>query len=121
MGGAEVASVSAAMRAFSTGGHSVYHLRAATGEREGGRALVSTAYDGQVLCHTQEGELLWKRGAGGFPFDLAVADLDGDGLDKSLVASSDGTVYAFGRDGALFRLPRRTRAWHGQGVLDWAR
>jgi hypothetical protein len=89
-----------AVSLFSTGGHTVYHLRPATVARGGGRVVISAAYDGSVLCHTPAGELRWKAETGGnFPFDLCVADINGDGLDESLVASGDGAVYALGPDG----------------------
>jgi len=46
--------------AFSTGGHTVYHLRPATVERGGGRVIISSAFDSAVLCHTPDGKLRWK-------------------------------------------------------------
>ena len=33
------------------------------------------------------------------PFDLAVADIDSDGMDEALVASGDGALYAVDHDG----------------------
>ena len=87
------------MTAFTTGGHTVYHLRPATVVK-GGRAIVSAALDGYVLCHSADGRLLWKTQTGGnMPFDLAVADIDSDGLDETFVASGDGSLYAIGHDG----------------------
>ena len=89
-----------AVTAFSTGGHTVYHLKPATVSKAGRRAIISAAYDGSVLCHTQMGKLLWKVKPGeGFPFDLAVADIDDDGMDESLVASSDGSLHSIDHDG----------------------
>lgn len=87
---------------FSTGGHTVYHLKPATVMENGRRGVVSAAYDGYVLCHSQEGRLLWAaQPSAAFPFSLAVADLDGDGLDESLIAYSDGHLYALDHDGRL--------------------
>ena len=84
---------------FSTGGHTVYHLRPATAAG-GTRAIVSAALDGHLLCHTPEGRLIWKTPTGGnMPFDLAVADIDADGMDEALVASGDGSLYAVDHDG----------------------
>lgn len=86
---------------FSTTGHTVYHVLPATVAADGQRAIVSACYDGSVLCHTAGGQLLWKASTGGaFPFDLAVADVDGDRLEETFVASADGTLYAFDHDGA---------------------
>lgn len=88
--------------AFSTGGHTVYHLKPATVSKDGGRVVIAAAYDGYVTCHGDEGRLLWKIQPGtGFPFDLKVGDIDGDGLDEALVASSDGKLYAIDHDGRL--------------------
>ena len=85
---------------FTTGGHTLYHLKAATVERGAGRVIISAAYDGSVLCFTSDGNLHWKAETGGaFPFDLCVADIDGDGLDEALVASSDGGLYVISPEG----------------------
>ncbi|HAS83536.1 MAG TPA: hypothetical protein DCS43_12930, partial [Verrucomicrobia bacterium] len=85
---------------FSTGGHTVYHLRPATVERGGGRVIIGAAFDGTVLCYTPGGTLIWKAETpGSFPFDLCVADINGDGLDEVFVASGDGVLYAIGPDG----------------------
>ena len=94
------ASAPALVAAFSTHGHTVYHLRTAQSDAQGGRAVVAAAYDGTVLAHTPEGRLLWeKKLQGYFPFDLAVADVNGDGRDEVFVATAGGTLDAFGPDG----------------------
>lgn len=92
-------------RVIGTRGHTPYHLRPAVVRSGDRRALVCACYDGAVLALDQRsGELLWSAEIGGFPFDLAVADLDSDGFDEVLVASGDGEVYAFDHDGqALWR------------------
>lgn len=87
---------------FSTKGHTIYHLEPATVLENNSRAIVAAAYDGTVLCHTQNGKQLWKNKASeGFPFDLVVGDIDNDGLDEAFMASSDGNLYAFDHDGTL--------------------
>jgi len=92
-------SLKPAMDIFTTGGHTLYHVQPATVEN-GGRAVIGAAYDGAVLCYTPDGRLRWKAETGeGFPFDLCVADIDGDGLDEVLLASSDGVLYVIGPDG----------------------
>ncbi|MCL5745472.1 MAG: PQQ-binding-like beta-propeller repeat protein, partial [Acidobacteria bacterium] len=97
------------VRGFSTGGHTVYHVRPATVSNGGGRVIISAALDGSVLCHTPEGRLVWKAQTGGnMPFDLAVADIDGDRLDETLVASADGALYAIDHDGKPLWTFRRT-------------
>lgn len=100
--GAETREPRALTAAFSTEGHTVYHLRTARRGPAGGHALISAAYDGTVLAHTPEGELLWKhRLEGHFPFDLAVGDIDGDGGDDIFVATAGGTVEALNVQGRL--------------------
>jgi hypothetical protein len=96
------------LTAFSTGGHTVYHLRPGKVAKGGVRAIISASLDGSVLCHTPEGKLLWAAPTGGnMPFDLAVADIDGDGLDEALVASADGALYAI--EDAALRVVRPAR------------
>ena len=97
-------SVSAddALHAFSTGGHTVYHLRCGRIQPEGDRILVAAALDGTVLCFTTDGSLLWKNQANrSLPLDLDVADLDGDGRDETLVASADGALYVLDHAGNM--------------------
>ncbi|HDY87761.1 MAG TPA: hypothetical protein ENH82_06535, partial [bacterium] len=87
---------------FSTNGHTIYHLKPATVDDSGKRAVISAAYDGTVLCHYADGTLIWKSQTGGFfPNHLEVSDLDNDGLDESLVASADGSLYVFNDRGKL--------------------
>ena len=86
--------------AFSTDGHTVYHIRTGAGEN-GERVIISAAYDGTILCHRLNGSLLWTNKTGkGFPFDLSVADIDQDGQDEVFAAASDGNLYAFDHDGS---------------------
>ena len=58
-----------AVSVFTTGGHTVYHLRPAFLGQGKDRGIISATYDGSVLCHTPEGKLHWKTQTGGeFPF-----------------------------------------------------
>ena len=59
----------AAVTSVPTDGHTVYHLKpAAVGAGAAARAIYCAAYDGTVLCVTQQGALLWKtRPSAGFP------------------------------------------------------
>jgi hypothetical protein len=89
------------MRSFATGGHTVYHLSPATVTPDQ-RAVISATYDGYVLCHTSDGQLIWKTQIGGhFPYDLAVTDIDADGLDEALVATAAGILYAVDNTGDI--------------------
>lgn len=89
-----------ALFSFSTGGYSVYHLKPATINNSGARVIISAAFDGTVLCHSRQGELIWKNETNkDFPFDLAVADINSDGFDESFIATGGGKVYAFNADG----------------------
>jgi outer membrane protein assembly factor BamB len=89
------------MRRFATGGHTVYHLRPATVAPDQ-RVVISATYDGYVLCHTLDGQPIWKTQMGGhFPYDLAVADVDADGCDEALVATAAGILYAVDSTGDI--------------------
>jgi len=91
-----------ALFSFSTGGYSVYHLKPATIDTSKSRVIISAAFDGTVLCHTRQGQLIWKNETNkDFPFDLAVADIDNDGFDESFIATAGGYVYAYDHDGSL--------------------
>ena len=86
--------------AFSTDGHTVYHLKPAKVKSQGDPAVVSASFDGTVMCHTSKGKLLWEQKVNDyFPFDLAVADIDNDGLDEIFVTTAGGTVDAYDSDG----------------------
>lgn len=90
------------IRSFCTGGHTIYHAKAATVSKDTGRAIIAASQFGKILCYTINGDKLWERDTGGFfPFDLEVGDLDGDGLDEACVASADGSLYAVDHDGTL--------------------
>lgn len=90
-----------ALFSFSTGGYSIYHLQPATINLSGERVIVSAAFDGTVLCHNRAGELIWKNHSNkDFPFDLAVADINSDGLDEIFIATAAGKVFAYNPDGS---------------------
>lgn len=92
----------APIQIFSTGGYTLYHIQPASVNNNKERALIGAAYDGSVLCLATDGKLIWKAKTGkGFPFDLSVNDIDADGLDDILVASSDGALYCFNATGQL--------------------
>ncbi len=96
------ASGEEALQSFSTGGHTVYHLRCGRIAPTGDGVLFAAALDGSVLCLTKQGKLLWKNQANrSLPLDLEVADIDGDGKDEALVAAADGNLYALDHTGKL--------------------
>jgi len=91
-----------ALHGFSTGGHTVYHLRCGRKRAGSERVVVAAALDGAVLCYTPEGDLIWKNEANrSLPLDLDVADLNGDGADETMVASAAGSLYILDSTGTL--------------------
>jgi hypothetical protein len=103
------------LSSFFTDAHTVYHLRPAT-LPGGERGIIAAAYDGAVLCYTPQGRRLWIAKPGNdFPYDLCVADIDGDQRDEALVATAGGTLYAVDDEGSSlwsFHRPRRCfRSW----------
>ena len=97
-----VASHAAPLQSFSTNGHTIYHLRAGQVDQSGDSVVMAAALDGTTLCYTHGGNLLWKNDSNrSLPLDLAVADLNKDDCDETLVASADGTLYAFDQAGKL--------------------
>jgi hypothetical protein len=97
---AQCEAQSSPLTAFPTGGHTVYHLQPAKVKRGGKPAIVAATFDGTVLCYTPEGKLIWENKINNyFPFDLAVGDVDNDGLDETFVATAGGSVDAYDSDG----------------------
>ncbi len=93
-------SQSSALIKISNAGHTAYHVDVGIVNSE--RVVFSASYDGYVACHNYAGELIWSAHPGnGFPFDLESADIDLDGNEEALVASSDGNLYVFDDDGQL--------------------
>jgi outer membrane protein assembly factor BamB len=100
--GGTVFAQESAMSSFSTGGHTVYNLRTGVIEPGGETVLIAAAFDGAVLCFSKDGKRIWKNDQNqAVPYDLDVANLDGDGRDETLLASADGTLYVFDHQGAL--------------------
>ena len=96
------ASGDEALHAFSTGGHTVYHLRCGRIHSAGDRVVFAAALDGSVLCFTKDGELLWENQASrSLPLDLEVADIDEDGRDDTMVAAADGSLYVLDHTGEV--------------------
>jgi len=88
-------AVLAGVEIIPTGGRNIYRLAVAQG------MIVGSTYDDRVCAFTVAGKHLWDAATGGFVFDLAVGDLDGNGRDEVVAAGADGWVYVFASNGAL--------------------
>lgn len=92
----------AQVEVLSTGGRNIYRLGPAELDgRSASREIVGSTYDNRVCAFDAQGRHLWDAGVGGFVFDVAAGDLDGDRRDEILAACADGFAYAFGADGRL--------------------
>ncbi|MDZ8119157.1 hypothetical protein P9H32_11030 [Pontiella sp. NLcol2] len=82
-------------------GQTIMKVRSATAVN--GSFIVGSSYEGDLLAYTYDGSRLWKTALSGgiMNNDLWCSDLDGDGIDEVLAASSDGSVYCVNYKGAL--------------------
>ncbi|MEW6354809.1 MAG: hypothetical protein AB1696_00670 [Planctomycetota bacterium] len=85
-----------------TGGRNIYRL--AVAELDGNPTagdIVGATYDNRLCAFDANGKHRWDAAAGGFVFDLAAGDLDGDGRDEIAAACADGFVRVFDAAGRL--------------------
>jgi|CXWL01.1.fsa_nt_gi hypothetical protein len=83
----------AGVEIFPTHGRNLYRL--AVAELDGqatAKEIAGSTYDNRVCAFTADGAHLWDAPVGGFVFDLAAGDLDGDGRDEIVAAGADGIV-----------------------------
>ena len=65
-----------------TDGRNVYRLTAAELDGDtGAKEIIGSTYDNRVCAFSNAGKLVWEVTVGGFVFDLAAGDVDGDGRD----------------------------------------
>jgi hypothetical protein len=94
--------VFAGVEIIPTTGRNIHRL--AVAELDGNRAakeIVGSTYDDYVCALAIDGKHLWDAPTGGFAFDLAIGDLDGNGRDEIMAASVDSWVYVFASNGEL--------------------
>jgi len=102
-----IASVSLAVPAARAGveiipthGRNVYRLAVAQERGAPGDVLmIGSTYDNRVCAFAQDGTQRWDVAMGGFVFDLATGDLDGDGRDEIVAAGADGVVSVLNAEG----------------------
>jgi len=94
--GLAVGSVQGGVETVPTQGRNIYRLAVAElGGRPVAREIVGSTYDNRVCAFGPDGAHLWDAPVGGFVFDLATGDLNGDGRDEIVAAGADGLVYVF--------------------------
>ncbi len=92
----------AGVEIIPTHGRNIYRLTSAELDgRPAAKEIVGSTYDNRVCAFALDGKHLWDVATGGFVFDLAAGDLDGDGRDESVAAGADGLVYVLEADGRL--------------------
>ena len=95
-------SSSADVRIMPTKGCNIYRLAVAKrGEEADAYRIIGATYDNRVCAFDADGTHLWDEAVGGFVFDLACGDLNGDGTDEIAAASADGHVYVLDAEGKL--------------------
>jgi|CXWL01.1.fsa_nt_gi hypothetical protein len=98
--GLAAAPAQAGVEIIPSRGRNIYRL--AVAELDGQAAtkeIVGSTYDNRVCAFAVDGRHLWDASVGGFVFDLAAGDLDGDGRDEIVAAGADGLVYVFDASG----------------------
>lgn len=94
------ATAKAGVEILPTHGRNVYRLAVAQERGEAADVLiVGSTYDNRVCVFAQDGTHRWDAAVGGFVFDLATGDLDGDGRDEIVAAGADGVVSVFDTTG----------------------
>ncbi|MDF7826708.1 hypothetical protein P4B35_21945 [Pontiellaceae bacterium B12227] len=65
--------------------------------------IIGSSYEGDLLAYKYDGSRLWKTELSGSIMnnDLWCDDLDGDGIDETLAANSDGSIYCVDYKGAI--------------------
>ncbi len=97
---ATISVAQAGVEIIPTQGRNIYRL--AVAELDGQPAtkeIVGSTHDNRVCAFTADGRHLWDAPVGGFVFDLATGDLDGDGRDEIVAAGADGLVSVFDASG----------------------
>ncbi len=95
-----------AVTTIPTNGRNIYRLAASPD------LIVGTSYDDRVCAFSAKGKHLWDATTGGFVFDLAISDLDGDGAPEIITGGADGMVSVFDRIGKLrWKYDMRAPVW----------
>lgn len=101
-GGLAACVATADVDIIPTNGRNLYRLTPAELDgRQDAKEIAGSTYDDRVCAFRADGQHLWDAPSGGFVFDLAAGDLDGDGRDEILAACADGSVRAFAPGGTL--------------------
>ena len=87
-----------AVRTINIPGMNTYRL-AVLNSPDGEQTLAGTTYNWEVYHADLKGNLLWKAKTGGFCFDMAAKDIDGDGKDDLILGCGDDSVYCYSHDG----------------------
>ncbi len=98
--GLAVTPAQAGVEIIPTHGRNLYRL--AVAELDGqpaAKEIAGSTFDNRVCAFARDGRHLWDAPVGGFVFDLAAGDLDGDGRDEIVAAGADGIVTVFAADG----------------------
>ncbi|ONI45554.1 hypothetical protein AN642_01435 [Epulopiscium sp. SCG-B10WGA-EpuloA2] len=97
-------------------GHHISHVEPLT--LETGRGVAGASKNGIIVTYDNNGNFIWQAQAGQAIINgLEVADIDGDGFDEVLAASTDGRLYAFDHDGTALWTYETGADEYSRGVL----
>ncbi len=98
---------------------SAWRLALGDVDGDGRHELLCGLYQERLVCvDVSTGAVRWEKPLPGFPFAITAADVTGDGRAEVFVACADGSVLAFGPDGAAqWSFRPNAAAKHGVAVL----
>ncbi|MDA3823406.1 MAG: hypothetical protein PF450_12460, partial [Bacteroidales bacterium] len=108
------------LKIISTVGHNIWNLcEASLSAGSHQSEFIGATYDGKIVAYNLDGTLLWEIDREVFAFDLAVRDINNDGLDEIFAALSDGQLLAVDAKGKVLFCKQITNGLPLYEVAVW--